>query len=608
MKVLTVSPTEPKPFEQGALLGGGRNELFYIIPFLGAIIALKLGLSLTLWRSGYLEYDADGFTRSVFAWQLHTGQKKLEVDAWLPLQFWINGWLFNFWPDLLRLPRAVNLLCSIGTTINFFFIGRTLFGRLNGYATALLAALFPWEIWFGLSGMSESLTHFFLSLGVVFFCRWLTEDRPRLIWLPLASLGFLGATMVRYEAWFYSALYALIVLFLVWRRRKEVTRWAWLQTGLALLPAFAFIAVWMLMSWLDPTLHSPLGFAKKTSEINAQLYGTQNNSVGLVGRLFYYPQIFWELLYQLSLPALVGSVWLIWRPVRAARPYLGLIWGEFALFILTTLPYNNIAPGSRRYPVSNLLLLLPVVVYLFQLVWQQSRPVWRWSAAGLYALLALSLATTTLGHSVDFPDGATRQTANWLGDLWKEGYLKPDEKVFLHLPLSNGPQAADFTRAYYALRVLTNHPDGFEPQADPDLLGRLTQNEQGDAPHVWVHLDSAGGATNFFSRNYREVKTFGDYTVARYPLFRLATVTPEQGSLGQPFVFRADEFKEIERTAAWLSGPGNGKIIDLGNKRANEQGVISIDFTAKDMTPGLWTITIVGQETRRRAIVQFEVK
>jgi hypothetical protein len=603
LKVMTLPPPDLEQSRWWSRLAGRRNELFYILPFLAALIVLKLGLALWVWRSGFLEYDADGFTRSVIAWEVHTGQKKLQVDAWLPLQFLLNGWLMNFWPDLLRLPRLVNMLCSIGTTINFFFIGRFLFGRLNGYATALLVAIFPWEIWFGLSGMSESLTNFFLSLGLVFFCRWLTQPQAKVYWLALASIGFLGATMLRYEAWFYSVLFVLVSLYITWRR-DNFKKWGWLKTGLALAPTFIFILLWMLFSWLDPDLHSPLGFVKLTSELNARIFGAENNSVGFLERLVYYPQIFWNLLYQLTIPAILGSLWLALRPVGAIRPYLALVWGEFALFILTTLPYNNIAPGSARYPVSNLLLLMPVVAYLLQWIFQRSS-VWRWAALALFALLAGSLVVTTLDRAPRFPDDATRQASQWLRQRWQEGYLKSDEVVMLHLPAADGPRGADFTRAYYALRVLTNHPGNFKADLDTETFGRLTQNEQGDAPHVWVHLASADGMGNYYARNYREVVNFGDYWLGRFPLFRAGTATPESGPNGATFVLQADEYKENERTAAWISGPNNGKIIGLGNKRANEQGVITIDYTAKDMQPGEWSVTIVGQETRRRAIIHF---
>jgi hypothetical protein len=595
-------------------VAGRRREIIFICAFLVVAVGLKLLLALFFWRNGYLEYDADGFTRSVIAWQWQAGTKQLGIDAWLPLQFWLNGSLMHFWPDLLKVPRAVNMVASIITTINLFFIGRALLGRTNGYLTAALAAIFPWEIWFGLSGMSESLTHVFLTTGVVFFSQWLTRKNPATYWLVLASLGFLGATMLRYEAWFYSAVYALIALIIA-LRRHEWGKPDKAKVILALVPAFLFMLAWMYASWADPNIGSPLGFAKITSEINGRIYGSENAGLSFLSRLVFYPQTFLTLWLPLTLPALAGTVWLAWKPVGALRWYLALVWGEFAVFILTTLPYNNIAPGSARYPVSNLLLLLPVVAYLFQRAFSYPRPAVRLAGGGLFVLLLISLVYSTLERPRTFPDSGTRQVATWLTGLWQQGYLKPDDRVWLDLPAYDGPNGNDFTRAYYALPVLTNHPDSFVVPPDFETFAALIKSESGQAPHVWVQLASAGGDLQPFRNNYREVKTFGDYTVGQYPIFRGAVITPGDGIVGHPGEIlagqkveaTADEYRPKETTAIWVTRPDK-KVINLGNKDADAAGVLTISYTPDQALAGDWSITIVGMESGRRAVGMFAVK
>lgn len=584
-----------------------HNEIFLIAIYLIVILALKFVLSLFLWRNGFIEYDADGFTRSVSAWKARSNLFKLEIDAWLPLQFWLNGGLLNFWPDLLRLPRLVNIICSAFTTINLFLVGRFLFGRINGYLTGFLAALFPWEIWFGISGMSESLTHFFLTFGLVFFCIWLNSTPGRNWWLLLASFGFLGATMVRYEAWFYSAVYALLALYLTWRTHPTARFTNLLKVCAVLAPAFIFIVIWMAASWLDPTLHSPLGFAKKTSEINANIYGEANINATFFDRLFYYPQTFFNLLWSLTIPAILSSIWLAIYPVKAIRFYLGLIWGEFVLFILTTLPYNNIAPGSARYPVSNLLLLLPIVAYPLQLLFQKSAIHYRLAAGLLTAILILSTVQTTITHHPVFPDGETRHVAEWLNSQWQDGSLRPGEKVVIQLPFADGPRANDFTRAYYALKALTNHPDSFEVFSDFAEFQNRVMVTDSTAPSVWVQMKSAGGNTTGFNAHYREIKDFGDYIGGRFSAFRPALVSPENGAVDQSFTFSADQFGPKETTISWLTGPDK-KVITLGNKDADPTGKLSFLYQIKEPKSGTWAITIVGMQTGRRAIAQFELR
>lgn len=606
----------PSPLTGDALpdVSNRRREIFYIGTFLAAAIGLKLILALYLWRNGFLEYDTDGFTRSIIAWQWQNGTKQLGIDAWLPLQFWLNGSLMHFWPDLLKVPRAVNMVASIFTTINLFFIGRALFGRTAGYFTAAMAAIFPWEIWFGLSGMSESLTHVFLTTGIAFFTQWLTRKDPRPYLLVLASLGFLGATMLRYEAWFYSAVYALIAMIIA-LRRHEWGKPDKIKVVLALVPAFIFMAAWMYASWTDPNIRSPLGFASITSEINGRIYGSENASRSFLARLVYYPQTFLTLWLPLTLPALAGSLWLAWKPVGNVRWYLALVWGEFVVFILTTLPYNNIAPGSARYPVSNLLLLLPVVAYLFQRAYTYPKQAVRLAGLGVLGLLLASQVYAVLERDRSFPDNSTRQVANWLDGLWKDGYLKPGDKVVLDLPAYDGPDGNDFTRAYYSLPVLTNHPDSFEIPPNFETFSAGVMSQIGGAPHVWVHLATAGGDLKPFKNNYRTVQTFGDYTVGQYPVFRGAAVLPGDGivghkgmvQMGQKVEATADEYKPKETTAIWVTRPDK-KVINLGNKDADSAGVLAISYTPEEAMAGDWSITIVGMESGRRAVGMFEVK
>ncbi len=608
MKVLSIPPVSSGKSKNALPVAERYNEILYIVPLLFGIISLKLGLAFYVWHHGFLEYDTDGFTRSVSAWKWHNFSTKLEVDAWLPLQFWLNGWLMGIKPDLLLIPRLVNMVCSIGTTLNLFFVGRTLFGRLNGYLTALLVAFFPWEIWFGLSGMSESITNFFLTFGLLFFCIWLKTNYAKPAFLLFASLGFLGATMVRYEAWFYSAVFATIAFYFIWFYRAELrlnTRW---QSVLALLPAFAFILFWMYLSWVDPRLKSPLGFAELTSGVNAKIYGAANTTASFWYRLVFYPQTFLNLLFQLTIPAIIGTGLLLFQPVRKVRPYLFLIWGEFGLFILTTLPYNNIAPGSARYPVSNLLLLLPVVVYLFQFVFKQPQQLVRYGVAFVFVLLLGSLILTTISRPLGFPDNNTRQVAEFLKTRWKEGYIQPNEKVFLILPPADGPQVEDYTRAFYALKVLTNHPDNFEVEADPAKFTPALQRSNGTAPHIWVKLASAGGSLEDLTQGYRETKTFGDYTVGDFPLYGQVLAEPLPQEPGKTFEFKATEYRQNETTSVWIIRP-DGKVITVGNRSADALGIVSFKYTisSQEYLPGRWSIAVAGMETGRRSSTAFDV-
>lgn len=598
----TPAPTRFKNFKLGVGKRATPGEIRFISLFLPLLVLVKALVSLLLWRSGYLEYDADGFTRSLQAWNWsqHGG---IQVDAWLPLQFWLNGSLMHLWPDLLHLPRLVNFTASIITTINFFLIGYQLFGRTNAYFTAMLAALFPWEIWFGLSGMSESLTNMFLSLGVVFFVRWLTLAKSR--YLYWAGLGLLGATAVRYEAWFYSVIYVALVLLIAYRHK--IFNFKML---IPLVIPFLFVIFWLGLSFVQRG--SPLAFADITSELNHRL-DSQNQQLNLWGRLGFYPRTLLELAWRLTIPAVLGSLLLIWQPIRQARPYLALIWGEFALFILTTLPYNNIAPGSARYPVSNLLLLLPIVVYLFQRVaGKLSR---RWQRLGVQLILIaliFSQLQIIFSRSFDFPSVGIRQSALWLKNGWASDTLPQNSIIPLNLP----PTSYFDYNAYYALRVLTNHPDNFRIYQDFNDFKTSTTSPE-NPPVAWVQLNSALGPDNKepvsaaedkpLIKAYREVLQFGEVKIGIGALFKAGQTWPKVGNARQLYQFQADEFTPGESVDVWVSRDDNS-IKPLGQFRADAGGKVTLQYQPDRATPGHWAITAHSQSSGRYAIGRFDLQ
>ncbi len=590
----------------------GRSELSLALIFLLLIFAVRAISLLTLYRAGYLEYDGDGFTRSVHAWEW-LQQPRFEIDAWLPLQFWLNGSLMNFWPDLFWEPRVVNIIASLITIVNFFFIGRWLFGKWQGYATAALIGLFPWEIRFSLSGMAESLTYMFLSLGLAWFVRWLQTNNLR--HLTFASLGLLGATMLRYEAWFYSLIYAVVVLFIAYRRKTF--NWKILPI-LAL--TFVFAAIWMLASWLQ--LGKPWAFVSITSEINANLEG-RNREYDLIERLIFYPRILFELMPRLVIPAVIGSLLLIWlhlskrgrqRPAleKNALPYLVLVWGQLILFILTTLPTNNIAPGSARYPVSNLTLLVPVVVWLAD-YFMSLLPSFNFKAAvaGLLVLLTLSFIPTTMDRAAEFPQGEVRQIALWFKDQTESSKLPKNIVIPTHLPNPKAENGGDYGYIY-ALTVLTNRPDGARFPGSKAQGLRVISELEGfqrtivdDKPLVWLNIDTAGdkAAIQELAAQYRENNIYGQFLVNARPLFRPLTATPSTGNLAQEFRFMGDGYEPGEKISVWVSF-GNS-VKNLPEAIADKDGKIAITF--KPDLAVTQSLTAKGRTSGRTGAVEIVV-
>jgi 4-amino-4-deoxy-L-arabinose transferase-like glycosyltransferase len=583
-----------------------RGELIPALLFFAVLFSVKALETFLLYRAGYLEFDGDGFTRSLRAWEW-LQYPRFEVDAWLPLQFWLNGLLMNFWPDLFWEPRVVNMLASLVTTGHAFLLGRWLFGRACGYATALLVGLFPWEIRFGFSGMAESLTYMFLMIGIAWFVRWLYNSRYT--YLFYASLGFLGATMLRYEAWFYSLVFAGIVLFVAWRNIR--LEWKLL---LPLALTFSFAIIWALASWLQ--FGKPWAFVSITSEINSNLAGDQNRAADFLSRLLFYPRILFNLLPWLVLLGIAGSIWLFWR-ASPVRYYLTLVWGQFALFILSTLPTNNIAPGSARYPVSNLLLLLPVVAWLLIEVakitgrWLNIRQAVTVVGVTLVLGVAALFTLTTYQNPSAYPDGDVRQVALWFKEQTEKDNLPSNEVIPVHFPNPKAENGGDY--AYiYALSVLTNRPDGLRfPSSEAKGLrviseiSGFSQTVVDDKPLAWVHIRTADDeeTINELKSRYRSSAVYGTFLIVYEPLNRPLSVTPSQGNVNQSYTFTGEGFQPGETVSLWVSWQDKSRALPAIT--ADDRGRITVTYKPELVVTQ--SLTARGSQSGRQGSAEIMV-
>jgi hypothetical protein len=613
--LVTETKKAPSFSEEQPLIPATRHpSAVWLAPlFLLVMLLLKGGTAFWLYRLGYLEYDGDGFTRSVHAWEW-LERPRFEIDAWLPLQFWLNGGLMAIFPDLFYVPRVVNMLASCVTVVCFFFIGRWLFSRSVGYGSAAAVAVFPWEIWFGMSGMAESLTHMFLSLGIMFFAGWLRFERTD--FLVLASVGFLGATTLRYEAWFYSAVYVLIVLVLVIRRSTKGAKksfWQFLvakPTGnkpsiltivFILSIAFWFALIWMAVSWVQKG--SPFAFVSITSAINANLE-SKNNQYNFFERLIFYPRIFYELMPRLVIPAIVATVLLILKPTKIVTAYLILVWGEFGLFILSTLPFNNIAPGSARYPVSNLMLLLPVVVWLFGFIYSlRPQKLVQGAVVGVFLLLLASFIQTTFTRDLSFPDGDTRQLVLRINELTEKGDLPKNVVIPAHFPNPLSQNGADYSRIW-AIETLTNRPQ-MKVISEIDGFDTHIRDEKSLA---WLHIKSAGDAEAIqnFANRYRHNEQFGNYLLSYGPLNRPLEVSPKTGDSKQLFVFSGVDFEPNEKVSVWISLSAND-VRTLQPIFADANGRVQVEIMPPIGASGAMSLTARGEKSARTAVAEIVV-
>ncbi len=416
--------------------------------------------------SGYLEYNADGYARIMrgYTWML---APRWEVGVWLPLQTWLIGSSLFLHESLTFTPQALSVGFTLLTLANLFLIGRKIAGNSAGLLAALIGTVFPWILWFGPSGMAESLFSATITTGALGLVYWTFDQRLR--WLGLASTGFLLSTMVRYEGWFYSAVFLLIVLAIAWRRNQR----DWRILLLVALPLL-FPMLWMQQHW--ELFGSPVQFAHDTSAIK-ESETAENEGAGLIRKLTIYPLETARLAPRLALICALAVAAAIWKRVRW-WPLIALAAGQALLLVGISANFSNLGPGAERYLLTNMILLFPV---LAALILQPGR--WlRVVTFGLLLIAMLPVVRTALDPPTGYPDADTRAVV--------ERYLEwRDQAGNEHdpIPVLLQPAPAEGFNASYALQVLSNDPEAWLLTSDPTLFQAWVDTTR---PPFWL-LDRA---------------------------------------------------------------------------------------------------------------------
>jgi hypothetical protein len=441
-------------------------------PLLG-IAALYAVLTLAVLDRGFLEYNADGYTRIIRGHEW-LADPRWEVGIWLPGQTWLFGVTLALYDALNVTPRVVAFVLSLATLVALYLIAATFAGRVAGWLAAALGALFPWIVWFGVSGMSESLFHALVAGGLVGFVRWQAGGSAR--WLLLMAAGLALATTVRYEGWFYAAVAAPLLVWLAWRTHRLDRR----VLAAAVVPLL-FPLVWIEQWW--SRYDAPFGFARETSAIKAAL-DAENARAGLLRRLTVYPEETARLAPWLALLCGAAVVYVLVRRVPW-WPYIALVGGEAALLVAVSAGYSNLGPGAERYLLSNFILLFPVLAAAVVLL---PRGVPRLAGIALVAIVALRLLPTLLDPPTHYPDADVRAAAT-RSEAWFARYDAPLADPLVPVLLPAAP--AEGFNASYALRINSGHPDDWFFTSDPALFAALATS--GRAP-FWMMDTSTGAA------------------------------------------------------------------------------------------------------------------
>lgn len=549
---------------------------------LAASGAVWLVLTAIILRRGFLEYNADGYARIIRGHEW-LAAPRWELDVWLPLQTWLFGASLAIHDSLRTTPRVVDALLTIVLLINLYLIGRTIGGRLAGAIAAGLAALFPWVVWMGVSGMAEPLFHATLSFGALGLTRWLTTNRDR--WLLVAAIGLLLATMVRYEGWFYAGTFTGVVLVVIWQQQRLTLR----SVALAVAP-LTFPFVW-IVAWWNRT-GDPLAFARETAEIKEAL-DAGNATAGLLRRLSIYPEETFRLAPLLIGLCLLAAGYALIRRVRW-WPLPALILGQAAALVIVSAGFSNLGPGAERYLISNVILLFPVlaaIIATLPLPWP------RLAGVGLVVIAGLIVGRTTLSPPTWYPDADTRAT----GDLLRSALADAPADHDL-IPVLLPPEPSEGFNAGYALRILSDHPDNWFITSNADLFAALAGTTH---PPVWIADTATGVALPAAERT----ETIGRFVIGWPAPAATVTLTPTSAAPGDAVAVTADGLLPHEPISAWWTPPDNGPAIGAGaDAAADPNGHATLTATLPpDATPGIWHLTVAGRDSQRSGFASVEV-
>jgi 4-amino-4-deoxy-L-arabinose transferase-like glycosyltransferase len=220
----------------------------------------------------------------------------------------LQGWLIG-----ARLP---GVFLFIATLVIAYFLARPIFGRVGATFGALALALSPWLAYFNAIAYLDTYLLCFMTLAALL--AWHAARRPWL-WLLVGALGGL-AFASKYTAAFVAVpivAYLLYYSLCVTRRRPP-----W-QAALALPIGLLTVYLFDPAIWVDPIfrLWNSIQF-----QYNHASNGHDAFWNGVVG-YHVAPGIgIYILLAKVSLlltiPALLGLVWAIWRLARVIRQRL----------------------------------------------------------------------------------------------------------------------------------------------------------------------------------------------------------------------------------------------------------------------------------------------
>ncbi|GAA4543766.1 glycosyltransferase family 39 protein [Pseudonocardia xishanensis] len=242
------------------------------------------------------------------------------VESELPIMPWLTGVLYTLFGEHEFLGRLVSLAFMLLATWAFWNLAKRLLPPTAARWALIAWAVSPAFMRWGTAFMPEATVLAFTMLTLLFFCRWLQEDRGR--WLVATAAAISLAGLAKPTSLHVGLVLGLWVLFGARRRLRRPSLY------LALLASLVLPVLWMRYA---AGLHETYGNTFGVLSGGDSKFATWDM---LTSPDLYLGNLRTEALFLygvVGLPfALLGAIWL-WRHRRGALAAPFLLAGALAL-------------------------------------------------------------------------------------------------------------------------------------------------------------------------------------------------------------------------------------------------------------------------------------
>ncbi len=356
---------------------------------------------------GQYEFKEATWERAAWYYRKPTNHAVASLSAKLVDTVWRN---FNqverheFRDIMIRLPM---LLCSLAAMLMVAVLGRRWKMPWAGLAGALLLALHPWYIRYGV----DARAYTFVVLWTVMGCYWLTaiadhKNRSFLPWFMFGVNQFLLVWSFPQAVWVAGGFFlaAVVLVFVTWRKLADRLTALWSLLLVNVLAGGVFLQMFapnllQIKVWLEKDLGKhgghELNVARFQEFLTQSAFGLpvyrsgEGDAAGLpsfVGQMQSYPVWMWLALFVLAVISLMGLVYLMYVRRRVLLIISGVIMGGVLAFIFYGL--------AETYFYHRFIIFLIVPVIFFPAMalewWVSARARGGQLRAGLVGLLLIA--------------------------------------------------------------------------------------------------------------------------------------------------------------------------------------------------------------------------